>query len=110
MIVSRTFKLCLRSAQTLAVMAALQGIAHANEALARKNACLGCHSVASKLVGPAYKEVAAKYAGQDGALAQLQTSIRMGSAGKWGEVPMPPHPQLSEADLKKLASWILGLK
>lgn len=107
---SRAFNVCLRSAQALAVLAALQCAAHANEALARKNACLGCHSVSSKLVGPAYREVAAKYAGQDGALEQLQTSIRMGSAGKWGEVPMPPHPQLSGVDLKKLAVWILGLK
>ncbi len=108
--VNRVRNLCLYTAQVLAVLAAFHATAHANEALARKNACLGCHSVASKLVGPAYKDVAAKYAGQSDALEQVQTSIRMGSAGKWGEAPMPPHPQLSAADLKKLASWILGLK
>jgi cytochrome c len=84
--------------------------AQANEALARKNGCLGCHAVATKLVGPAYKDVAAKYAGQADAQALLVQSIRNGSVGKWGELPMPAHPKLSDADLKKLASWILGLK
>jgi cytochrome c len=84
--------------------------AQANEALARKNDCLGCHAVATKLVGPAYKDVAAKYAGQADAQALLVQSIRNGSVGKWGELPMPAHPKLSDADLKKLASWILGLK
>ena len=101
---------CMRGGALLALLYGLYGSAYANEALARKNDCFGCHSVANKLVGPAYKDVAAKYAGQDGALEQVKTSIRMGSTGKWGEAPMPPHPQLSEADLKKLATWILGLK
>lgn len=82
----------------------------ANEALARKNDCFGCHSVTNKLVGPAFKDVAAKYAGQDGALEQLQNSIRNGSIGKWGEVPMPPHPKISAADLKKLATWMMVQK
>ena len=84
--------------------------AQANEALARKNDCLGCHAVATKLVGPAYKDVAAKYAGQPDAQASLVQSIRNGSVGKWGELPMPAHPKLSEADAKKLAAWVLGLK
>lgn len=86
------------------------GAAHANEALARKNDCLGCHAVSNKLVGPAYKDVAAKYAGQSDAVAQLENSIRNGSSGKWGELPMPAHPKLSAADSKKLATWILSLK
>jgi cytochrome c len=62
------------------------------------------------LVGPTYKDVAAKYAGQGDALEQLQNSIRNGSTGKWGELAMPPHPKLSAAELKKLATWVLGLK
>ena len=82
----------------------------ANEALAAKNGCLGCHAVATKLVGPAYKDVAAKYAGQADAQAMLVQSIRNGGAGKWGELPMPPHPKLSDAELKKLATWILSAK
>lgn len=99
-----------RGGAFLAVLCGLYGSVYANEALARKNDCFGCHSVANKLVGPAYKEVAAKYAGQEGALEQVQTSIRLGSTGKWGEIPMPPHPQLSQSDLKKLSTWILGVK
>ena len=84
--------------------------AQASEALARKNNCLGCHAVGTKLVGPAYKDVAAKYAGQADAQAALVQSIRNGSVGKWSELPMPAHPKLSEADAKKLAAWVLGLK
>lgn len=95
---------------TVALLGALHNAAHANEALARKSDCFGCHSVASKLVGPAYKDVAAKYAGQADALEQVQNSIRNGGAGKWGEIPMPPNPKLSAADIKKLATWVLGLK
>jgi cytochrome c len=84
--------------------------AQANEALANKSGCLGCHAVAVKLVGPAYKEVAAKYAGQADAQAMLMQSIRNGSVGKWGELPMPAHPKISDADLKKLSTWILAAK
>ena len=82
--------------------------AYANKALADKNGCLGCHATAAKLVGPAYKDVAAKYADQADATDMLAKSIRAGGAGKWGEMPMPPQAQLSEADAKKLAAWILG--
>jgi len=84
--------------------------AQANEALANKSGCLGCHAVATKLVGPAYKDVAAKYADQADAQAILVQSIRNGSVGKWGELPMPAHPKLSDADLKKLAAWVLSAK
>lgn len=84
--------------------------AQANEALANKSGCTGCHAVATKLVGPAYKDVAAKYAGQADAQAMLMQSIRNGSVGKWGELPMPAHPKISDADLKKLAAWVLSAK
>ena len=84
--------------------------ARANEALAGKSGCLGCHAVATKLVGPAYKDVAAKYAGQADAQTMLMQSIRNGSVGKWGELPMPAHPKISDADLKKLAAWVLSAK
>ena len=82
--------------------------ANANKALAEKSGCLGCHAVAVKLVGPAYKDVSAKYADQPNATEMLAKSIRAGSTGKWGEMAMPPQSQLSEADAKKLAAWILG--
>ena len=91
----------------LIAMIALAGPAFANKALADKQGCLGCHAAATKLVGPAYSEVAAKYAGDAGAVAALALSIRNGGAGKWGEMPMPPQKQVSEADAKKLAHWIL---
>ncbi len=84
--------------------------AQANEALANKSSCLGCHAVAIKLVGPAFKDVAAKYAGQADAQTMLMQSIRNGSVGKWGELPMPAHPKISDADLKKLATWVLTAK
>ena len=89
---------------------ALALTAQASEALARKSDCLGCHAVATKLVGPAYKDVAAKYAGQADAQAMLAQSIRTGSVGKWGDLPMPAHPKLSDADAKKLAAWVLKAK
>ena len=92
----------------LVALIALAGPAFASKALAEKQGCLGCHAAATKLVGPGYREVAAKYAGDAGAEAALAQSIRNGGAGKWGEMPMPPQKQVSEADAKKLARWILG--
>ena len=79
---------------------------HASLALAKKHNCLACHAVASKMVGPSYQEVAAKYAGDKDAVAALVKSIREGGSGKWGDVPMPPQAQLSPADAKRLAQWI----
>ena len=80
----------------------------ADLALAQKNACMACHSVDKKLVGPAYQEVAKKYAGQADAQAQLAKSIKAGGSGKWGAVPMPPQAALSDADANTLAAWILA--
>lgn len=82
--------------------------AHANLALAQKNTCTACHAVDKKLLGPAYQDVAKKYAGQKDASAQLTESIRKGGSGKWGPVPMPAQPNLSEADSKTLADWVLA--
>lgn len=82
--------------------------AQANLALAQKNACTACHSVDKKLVGPAFHEVAKKYAAQKDGAAQLTDSIRKGGSGKWGNVPMPAQPALSEADAKTLAEWVLS--
>ncbi len=81
--------------------------AWANLELAKKNACMACHAVDKKVVGPAYADVAKKYAGQKDAAATLAANIKAGGAGKWGPVPMPPQAQLSDADLKTLATWIL---
>lgn len=81
----------------------------ASMALAQKNACLSCHAVKAKVLGPAYVEVAAKYKDQKDAEATLAASIKKGGAGKWGAVAMPPQAALSEADAKALAKWILTM-
>jgi len=92
---------------SLAALAASQS-AHANLALAQKNACMACHAADKKLVGPAYAEVAKKYAGQADAVDKLSANIKAGGSGKWGPVPMPAQAALSDADAKTLAAWVLG--
>ncbi len=82
--------------------------AMAQLALAQKNNCMACHAVDKKLVGPAYQDVAKKYAGQKDAEAKLINSIRKGSTGTWGQIPMPPNTMPSDDDVKSLAKWILG--
>jgi cytochrome c len=75
--------------------------------LARKNACINCHAAERKLVGPSYREVMRRYEGQSDAVEQLTQRIRAGGAGRWGPVPMPAQPRLSEADARELAVWVL---
>ena len=82
--------------------------AFASMDMAKKNACMACHAVDKKLVGPSYQDVAKKYAGQADAEAALAKSIKAGGSGKWGPIPMPPQAQLSDADAKALAAWVLG--
>ena len=84
--------------------------AFANLQLAQKNNCTACHAVDKKVVGPAYKDVAKKYAGDKGAEAKLVAKVKAGGAGVWGPVPMPPNPQVSDADVKTLVKWVLSLK
>jgi cytochrome c len=80
----------------------------ASNKLATEKACMACHSVDKKLVGPSYQEIVKKYAGQKDALAVLTKSIKTGSSGKFGPVPMPAQAALSEADAKTLAAWVLA--
>ena len=94
----------------LVAAAVVSAPAFADEALAKKSNCLACHATDTKLVGPAYKEVAAKYAGQKGAVDALAAKIIKGSSGVWGAIPMPANPQVNDADAKKLAAWILSVK
>jgi cytochrome c len=89
---------------------ALTGAASANQALAQKNACMSCHGVDKKIVGPAFKDVAKKYAGNKAAEAELIHKVKAGGKGVWGQVPMPPNPQVKDEDLKKIVEWILSLK
>ena len=84
--------------------------AMANEALAKSKQCVACHAVDKKLVGPSYKDVANKYAGQGDAVNKLAAKIVKGGSGVWGPVPMPANTQVNDADAKKLAAWILTLK
>jgi cytochrome c len=84
--------------------------AFADEALAKKKNCMACHAVATKLVGPSYKDVAAKYKGDAGAAAKLAAKVIKGGSGAWGAIPMPANPQVSEAEAKTLVAWVLSQK
>jgi len=85
------------------------GAVQADEALAKAKNCFACHSVDKKIVGPAYKDVAKKYAGQKDAEAKLVEKVMKGGKGSWGEVPMPPNPVTKE-EATKLVKWVLSLK
>ncbi len=78
--------------------------------LATKKNCLACHAMEKKLVGPAYKEVAAKYKDQKDAGAKLAEKIQKGGVGAWGQIPMPANPQVNPEEAKLLAHWVLSLK
>ena len=80
----------------------------ADQALATSKNCMACHAVDKKLVGPSYKDVAKKYAGQKDAVDKLAAKIMKGGSGVWGAIPMPANPQVNEADAKKLAAWVLA--
>jgi len=82
--------------------------ARADEALAKKYNCIACHQIDKKAVGPAYRDIAKKYKGQNVA-ARLEEKVKKGSQGVWGQVPMPPNPTVPEADIKTLVAWILAM-
>ncbi len=84
--------------------------AAASEELAKKHNCLACHTVDKKVVGPAYKEVAAKYRGDKTAEAKLFEKVKKGGVGTWGQVPMPPNATVPDADIKALVKWVLSQK
>ena len=96
----------------VAMMAAagivMAGQAQADEALAKSKNCMACHAIDKKLVGPAYKDVAAKYKGDAKAPAMLAEKIKAGGKGVWGQIPMPPNAAVKDEDLKTLIKWILG--
>jgi cytochrome c len=93
---------------TVAALAATPALA--NEELAKKNACTACHAIDKKMVGPAYKDVAAKYKGDKGAEAKLFEKVKKGGVGVWGQVPMPPNASVKDEDVKTLVKWILSIK
>jgi len=94
----------------IALGAMFSNAAFASEQLAREKNCLACHAVDNKLVGPGYKEVAAKYKGDKSAEDKLAQKIMKGGSGVWGQIPMPANPQVSAAEAKTLAKWVLSLK
>jgi cytochrome c len=101
-------KLVITAAAT--ALLAMSGVASADQALAQKNACMSCHGVDKKIVGPAFKEIAAKYKGDAGAQANLVEKVKTGGKGVWGQVPMPPSPQVKPEDANKIIAWVLSLK
>ena len=99
-----------RALLIMAAMATLSAPVLADEALAKSKNCMACHAIDKKLVGPSYKDVAKKYAGDAKAVDMLAAKVIKGGSGVWGAIPMPANPQVSEADAKKLTAWVMSLK
>lgn len=93
---------------TIATAALLSTPAMANMELAKKSNCMACHAVDKKMVGPAYQDVAKKYAGQKDAVKKLSAKVKAGGKDTWGPVPMPPNPNVKDADIETLVKWILA--
>lgn len=94
----------------VAVSAFATQSAMANADLAKAKNCMACHAIANKVVGPAYKDVAAKYAGQKDVEDKLVQKVMKGGSGVWGAIPMPANPQVSEAEAHTLVKWVLSQK
>ena len=108
-------KKCIQSAGAALIAGSLLALAaptQASEAIVKKARCVACHAVDAKRVGPAYKEVAAKYRGDKKAPALLFEKVRHGGSGNWGTVPMLAHPadKISDDDLQQASAWILALE
>jgi cytochrome c len=101
----------MKRALLLGLMGLLaSGAAMANADLAKAKNCMACHAVANKVVGPAFKDVAAKYAGQKDAEDKLTQKVLKGGSGVWGAVPMPANAQVTEAEARTLVKWVLSQK
>ena len=98
------------AAAAVAALAATPARAQNVDELLKKHACLSCHALDKKLVGPSYKEVAGKYRGQPGAEKTLAEKVKKGGVGTWGQIPMPPNAAVSDADLNAMVKWILSQK
>jgi len=92
----------------LGVTLSLPFMVSASEDLAKKKGCLACHSVDKKIVGPAFKDVAAKYENNPENVKMLIEKVKNGGSGNWGQIPMPPRPGLSDEDAKALVDWVLS--
>ena len=94
----------------LAAGVVMAGQAQADEALAKAKNCMACHAIDKKLVGPAYKDVAAKYKGDAAAAGKLAEKVKKGGSGVWGPVPMPPNANVKDDDIKTMVAYVLALK
>lgn len=103
-------KLKLIALAGLSLLAAGTAQAQDGKALLQKSGCTACHAEDKKLVGPAYKEVAAKYKGDAGAAAKLADKVKKGGQGVWGQVPMPPNAAVKDEDIKTMVAYVLSLK
>jgi cytochrome c len=92
----------------LACLLAASVPAHANADLAQKKNCMSCHKIDQKVIGPAFKDVAVKYAGQKDAADKLVQKVLKGGVGAWGQIPMPSNPNVSESDARLLVAWVLS--
>ncbi len=84
--------------------------ANASAELARSKNCMACHAAEKKLIGPSYKDIAAKYASDKDAVARLSKKVREGGVGVWGQIPMPANPQVSEDEANTLVKWVLSTR
>lgn len=106
----KSLLLAIMAASSMLVTTQASAVDAAAQALAQKSGCLACHSIDKKVLGPAYKDVAAKYKGDKTAEAKLITKIKVGGSGVWGPMPMPANsPQVKDADIKTIVQWILTL-
>lgn len=101
----QAFAACVMAAALLAA-----GVAQANEKLAQASGCMTCHGVDKKIIGPSFKEVAAKYRNNKGAEADLIKKVKLGGKGVWGDIPMPPNAHLKDEDIKAMVVWVLAQK
>jgi cytochrome c len=92
---------------TAGLMVSVSAPAFASKEIASKNSCMGCHAMDKKVVGPSYKDIAAKYKGQPDAVEKLVKKVKVGGGGVWGAVPMPGNNRISDADSKTVILWIL---
>ncbi len=105
-----THRTSLISALAAALVALTAAPAFAQADFAQKKNCMACHAIDKKVLGPAYKDVAAKYEGQKDAVDKLSAKVVKGGSGVWGNIPMPANPQVTDAEAKQLVQWILTLK
>jgi cytochrome c len=105
-----TMKLMMIAATAALLLSGAASADGSGQALAQKNACMSCHGVDKKIVGPAFKEVAKKYAGDKAAKDTLVAKVKTGGKGVWGQIPMPPNPGVKPEDAEKMIEWVLSLK